>query len=135
MTVWEATRMMSWRSRAVVGVGLLAVILIAAVPVAFVAGVILMLLGHVVGGFALFGASVVAAVAAVVTASKIGVRHVRALITRQRDTIARQWGGPGGPGGQADGFGQEPSFGQDARSGKDQDHRVVQLDRDDYHFD
>ncbi|HEY1706025.1 MAG TPA: hypothetical protein VGG75_40610 [Trebonia sp.] len=132
MTVWEATRMMGWRSKAVVGVGLLAVILVAAVPVAFVAGVILMLLGHVVGGFALFGASVVAAVAAVVTASKIGVRHVRALITRQRDTVARQWGGLGG---QADGFGQEPSFGQDARSGKDQDHRVVQLDRNDYHFD
>jgi hypothetical protein len=132
MTVWEATRMMSWRSKAVVGVGLLAVILVAAVPAAFVAGVILMLLGHVVGGFALFGASVVAAVAAVVTAGKVGVRHMRAMITRQRDTIARQWGGLGG---QAPGFGQEPSFGQDARSGKDQDHRVVQLDRDDYHFD
>jgi uncharacterized membrane protein len=132
MTVWEATRTMSWRSKAVVGVGLLAVILVAAVPVAFVAGVILMLLGHVVGGFALFGASVVVAVAAVVTASKVGVRHMRAMITRQRDTIARQWGGLGG---QAPGFGQEPSFGQDARSGKDQDHRVVQLDRDDYHFD
>lgn len=132
MTVWEATRTMGWRSKAVVGVGLLAVILVAAVPVAFVAGVILMLLGHVVGGFALFGASVLAAVAAVVTASKIGVRHVRALITRQRDTVARQWGGLGGPAG---GFGQEPPFGQDARSGKDQDHRVVQLDRNDYHFD
>jgi hypothetical protein len=132
MTVWEATRMMSWRSRAVVGVGLLAVLLVAAVPVAFIAGVILMLLGHLVGGFALFGASVLAAIAAVVIASRVGVRHVRGLITRQRDTIARQWGGLGG---QAAGFGQEPSFEQDARSGKDQDHRVVQLDRDDYHFD
>jgi hypothetical protein len=132
MTVWEATRMMSWRSKAVIGVGLLAVILVAAVPVAFVAGVILMLLGHVTGGFALFGTSVVAAVAAVATASKIGVRHLRALITRQRDTLARQWGSLGG---QAPGFGPEPSFGQDARSGRDRDHRVVQLDRDDYHFD
>jgi hypothetical protein len=40
-----------------------------------------MLLGHVVGGLALFGASVLAAVTAVVVAGVSGVRHLRSLVT------------------------------------------------------
>ena len=40
---------------------LLALLLVAAVPVALPAGVVMMLLGHVVGGLALSGGSILAA--------------------------------------------------------------------------
>jgi hypothetical protein len=53
---------------------------VAAVPVAFLVGVILMLLGHVIGGLALFGGSILAATAAVVLASVTGVRHLRGMV-------------------------------------------------------
>jgi hypothetical protein len=42
-----------------------------------------MLLGHVVGGLALFGGSVLLAVAAVAIAGLGGVRHLRNLASRQ----------------------------------------------------
>ena len=42
-----------------------------------------MLLGHLVGGLALFGASIQAAAAAVVVASLTGVRHPRRLVTER----------------------------------------------------
>jgi uncharacterized membrane protein len=74
---------MGWSSRAVIAVMALAALLVAAVPVALFAGVILMLLGHVVGGFALFGASILAAAAAVVVAGLSGVRHLRKLLSRR----------------------------------------------------
>lgn len=83
MSVWYRARTMGWSSRVVIAAVVLAVLLVAAMPVAFVAGVVLMLLGHIVGGLALFGASVLAAVAAVVIASLSGVRHLRKLITEQ----------------------------------------------------
>lgn len=82
MTAWDSTRRMGWPTKAVIALGLLAVLLVAVVPAALLVGVILMLLGHVVGGLALFGASVLAAVAAVVIASVTGVRHLRSLVTR-----------------------------------------------------
>ena len=44
------------------------------------AGVILMLLGHVIGGLALFGGSILAATAAVVLATVTGVRHLRGVV-------------------------------------------------------
>ena len=53
MTVWDTNRMMSWSAKAVIAAVVLAVLLVAAVPVAFVAGVILMLFGHVIVGLAL----------------------------------------------------------------------------------
>lgn len=81
MTVWETNRMMSWSGKAVIAAVVLAVLLVAAVPVAFVAGVILMLFGHVIVGLALFGASVLAAVAGVVIASMSGVRHLRKMVS------------------------------------------------------
>ena len=56
MTVWDTNRMMDWSTRAVIAAVVLAVLLVAAVPVAFVAGVILMLFGHIIVGLALFGA-------------------------------------------------------------------------------
>ena len=83
MTAWYTARRMGWPAKAVIAVGLLAVLLVAVVPTALLAGVILMLLGHVVGGLALFGASVLAAVTAVVIASVSGVRHLRSLVRRQ----------------------------------------------------
>jgi hypothetical protein len=83
MTAWETTRRMGWPAKAVIAVGLLAVLLVAVVPAALLVGVILMLLGHAVVGLALFGASVLAAVTAVVVAGVSGVRHLRSLITRQ----------------------------------------------------
>jgi hypothetical protein len=84
MTVWyKAARNMGWSSRAVIAVMALAAVLVAFVPVALFAGVILMLLGHVVGGLALFGASILAAGAAVVVAGLSGVRHLRKLLTRR----------------------------------------------------
>ena len=82
MTAWYTNRGMGWPAKAVIAIGLLAVLLVAVVPAALLVGVILMLLGHVVGGLALFGASVLAAVTAVVVAGVSGVRHLRSLLTR-----------------------------------------------------
>ena len=48
-------------AKAVVAVTLLALVLVAIVPVALLAGMVMMLLGHVVGGLALFGGSILAA--------------------------------------------------------------------------
>ena len=83
MTAWYSTRRMSWPAKAVIAVGLLALLLEAVVPAALLVGVIMMLLGHVVAGLALFGASVLAAVTAVIVASVSGVRHLRSLVSRQ----------------------------------------------------
>ena len=55
MTGWYAERMPDRSAKAVIAVTLLALLLVAAVPVALLAGVVVMMLGHVVGGLALFG--------------------------------------------------------------------------------
>lgn len=89
MTVWYAARTMGWRAKAVIAAGILAVLLVAATPAALFIGVILMLLGHVVGGLALFGASVLAAIAAVVIASLSGVRQLRKLAAQQRQRVVQ----------------------------------------------
>jgi hypothetical protein len=78
-----AARTTGWPAKAIIAAGLLAVLLVAAVPVALFVGVIMMLLGHVVGGLALFGGSVLLAVAAVAVAGLSGVRHLRKLVSRQ----------------------------------------------------
>ena len=93
MTVWSRTRTLGWSAKAVLALGLLAVLLVAAVPAALLVGVIMMLLGHVVGGLALFGASILAAGAAVVIAGLSGVRHLRKLIGQQRHRIVQLRGG------------------------------------------
>lgn len=82
MRDWYSARMTGWSAKAVIAAVVLAVLLVAAVPVAFVAGVILMLFGHIIVGFALFGASVLAAIGAVVVAGVSGVRHLRKTITQ-----------------------------------------------------
>jgi low affinity Fe/Cu permease len=109
---------MGWSSKAVIAAAVLAVVLVAAVPVAFFAGVIMMLLGHVIGGLALFGASVLVAVVAVTVASLTGVRHVRKLVGR---TIADLQGRVG-----------EPGFGDPSDQDSQHGHPVVTLDRSDY---
>src|SRR5919201_1279727 len=86
MAVWYRTRTRHWTAKVVIVAGLAAVLLVAAVPAALLAGVIMMLLGHVVGGLVLFGAvtlAAVAAVAAVVIAGLSGVRQLRKLISPQ----------------------------------------------------
>ncbi len=85
MAGWYAERTpgRSGRSgRAVIAVTVLALLLVAAVPVALLAGVIIMLLGHVVGGLALFGGSILAAAIAVAVAGMSGLRHLRKLVAR-----------------------------------------------------
>ena len=64
-------------ARAVMAMTLLALLLVAAVPVALLAAVVMMMLGHLAGGLALFGGSILAAVVAVTLAGASGVRHLR----------------------------------------------------------
>jgi uncharacterized membrane protein YdjX (TVP38/TMEM64 family) len=60
---------------------LVALLLVAAVPVALLAAVVMMMLGSVVGGLALFGGSVLAAAIAVALAGMGGMRHLRKLLS------------------------------------------------------
>jgi uncharacterized membrane protein YdjX (TVP38/TMEM64 family) len=82
MTGWYAERTPHRSARAVIAVTLLALLLVAALPVALLAGVVIMLLGHVVGGLALFGGSILAAAIAVAVAGMSGMRHLRKLVRR-----------------------------------------------------
>jgi uncharacterized membrane protein YdjX (TVP38/TMEM64 family) len=78
-----APRTMRRSTKLVIAAALLAVLLVAAVPLALLVGIIMMLLGHIVGGLALFGASILAAIAAVVIASLSGVRYLRKMVAEQ----------------------------------------------------
>jgi hypothetical protein len=82
MTGWYAERTPGRSAKAVIAVALLALLLVAAVPVALLAGVIMMVLGHVVGGLALFGGSILAAGIAVAVAGVSGMRHLRKVVAR-----------------------------------------------------
>jgi hypothetical protein len=81
MTGWYAERTPDRSAKALIAVTLLALLLVAAVPVALLAGVVMMLLGHVIGGLALFGGSVLAAAVAVALAGMSGMRHLRKLVS------------------------------------------------------
>ena len=81
MTGWYAERTPDRSAKAVVAVTLLALLLVAAVPVALLAGVVMMMLGYVVGGLALFGGSVLAAAIGVALAGMSGMRHLRKLLS------------------------------------------------------
>ena len=50
MTSWYVERTPNWSAKAVTAMSLLALLLVAAVPVALLAAVAMMMLGHVVGG-------------------------------------------------------------------------------------
>jgi uncharacterized membrane protein len=81
MTGWYAEPTPDRSAKAVIAVTLLALLLVAAVPVALLAGVVMMILGYVVGGLALFGGSVLAAGIAVAVAGMSGMRHLRKLVS------------------------------------------------------
>jgi hypothetical protein len=81
MTGWYVERTPTRSAVGVIAVTLLALLLVAAVPVALLAGVIMMMLGHVLGGLALFGGSVLAAVIAVALAGVSGMWHLRKLVS------------------------------------------------------
>jgi uncharacterized membrane protein len=83
MAGWYGARKLSRSTKAVIALTVLALALVVAVPVALLVGVVLMLLGHVVGGLALFGGSILAAVAAIVVAGLSGVRHLRRMVTER----------------------------------------------------
>jgi len=81
MTGWYAERAPDRPAKALIAVTLLALVLVAAVPAALLAGVVIMLLGNVAGGLALFGGSILAAAVAVAVAGMSGMRHLRKLVS------------------------------------------------------
>jgi uncharacterized membrane protein len=81
MTGWYAKRTPDGSAKAVIAVTLLALLLVAAVPLALLAGVVLIILGHVVSGLALSGGSILAAGIAVALAGMSGMRHLRKLLS------------------------------------------------------
>jgi hypothetical protein len=93
MAAWDVVRMTGWSTRAVIAAVVLAALLVAAVPAALFAGLILILLGHVVGGLALFGGSILAAGAAVVAAVATGVWRLRQELGRRSSRVVQL--GPG----------------------------------------
>jgi uncharacterized membrane protein YdjX (TVP38/TMEM64 family) len=116
MAGWYAARRPNMSSKVVIALALLAFALVAAVPVALVVGVLMMLLGHVIGGLALFGGSILAAAAAVVLASVTGVRHLRGVI---RGMVTEH------------DFTEHDSTEHNVT---EHDNQVFQLDRDDYTY-
>ena len=83
MTGWYAERKPDRSAKAVIAVTLLALLLVAAVPVALLAGVVVMMLGHVVVGLALSGGSILAAAIAVALAGMSGMRHLRKMLAER----------------------------------------------------
>jgi len=94
MTSWYAERRPDRSAKAVIAVTLLALLLVAAVPVALLAGVIVMMLGHVAGGLALAGGSILAAALAVTVAGMSGMRHLRKLVSVRSFRVVRLDGSP-----------------------------------------
>jgi uncharacterized membrane protein YdjX (TVP38/TMEM64 family) len=89
MNGWYAERALGRSAKAVIAVTLLALLLVAVVPLALLAGVVMMLLGHVVGGLALFGGSILAAAVAVAVAGVSGIRHLRKLVSGRSFRVVR----------------------------------------------
>ena len=81
MTGWYPERALDRPAKAMIAVTMLALLLVAAVPVSLLAAVVMMMLGYVVGGLALFGGSVLAAAIAVALAGMSGMRHLRKLLS------------------------------------------------------
>jgi hypothetical protein len=117
MTRWYAERMQDRSARGVIAVTLLALLLVAAVPVALLAGVAVMIAGHVVAGLAVFGGSVLAAAVAVALAGVSGIRHLRKLVSGLSFPVVQ-------PDGSQYADAAEPAGGDHAN--------VVQLDRSEY---
>src|ERR1700733_1624885 len=92
MTGWYPERTPDRSAKAVIAVTLLALLLVAAVPVALLAAVVVMILGHVAFGLALFGGSVLAAGIAVALAGMSGMRHLRKLLSGGSFRVVRLGG-------------------------------------------
>jgi hypothetical protein len=117
MTGWYVERTPGRSAKAVIAVMLLALLLVAAVPVALLAGVVMMLLGHVVGGLALFGGSILAAALGVMIAGMSGMRHLRKLVSARSFRVVPL----------------DPSQYTDAAGPQDSNHPdILQLDRSEY---
>lgn len=58
----------------------IAVLLLVAVPISILVALFMIVFGHVTGGFAVIGVSVVAAVLAVAAAGASGVRHLQRVV-------------------------------------------------------
>ena len=93
MTGWYAERAPDRPAKALIAVTLLALVLVAAVPAALLAGVVIMLLGNVAGGLALFGGSILAAAVAVAVAGMSGMRHLRKLVSGHSFRLVQLDGG------------------------------------------
>jgi uncharacterized membrane protein YdjX (TVP38/TMEM64 family) len=89
MTGWHAERAPDRPAKAMIAVTLLALLLLAAVPLALLTAVVMMILGHVVGGLALFGGSALAAAIAVALAGMSGMRHLRKLLSAGSFRVVR----------------------------------------------
>src|ERR1700675_5047276 len=89
MTGWYAERTPDRSARAMIAMTLVALLLVAAVPVALLAAVVMMMLGYVAGGLALFGGSVLAAAVAVALAGMSGMRHLRKLLSGGNFPVVR----------------------------------------------
>ena len=89
MTGWYGGRTPGRSAKVTIAVTLLALLLVAAVPVALLAGVVMMMLGHVAGGLALFGGSVLTAAIAVAVAGMSGMRHLRRLPSGRSFRVVR----------------------------------------------
>ena len=89
MTGWYAQRAPDRSAQAMIAVTLLALLLVAAVPVALLTAVIMMMLGYVVGGLALFGGSVLGAAIAVALAGMSGIRQLRKLLSGDSFRVVR----------------------------------------------
>lgn len=83
MTSRRTEQMPARSAKAVTALTLLALLLVAAVPLALLAAVVTMMLGHIVGGLALFGGSVLVAVLALMLAGMTGMRHLRKLLSER----------------------------------------------------
>ena len=92
MTGWYAERTPDRPARAVIAVTLLALLLVAAVPVALLAAVVMMMLGHLAGGLALSGGSILAAAIAVAVAGMTGMRHLRKLLSGRSSSAVQRDG-------------------------------------------
>ncbi len=117
MTGWDAERTPDRPAKAVIAMTLLALLLVAAVPVALLAAVVMMVLGYVAGGLALFGGSVLAAAIAVALAGVSGLRHLRKLLSRGGFRVVRLDGS---------------QYTDDAESADSGYTNLVQLDRSEY---
>lgn len=58
----------------------LAVLLLVAVPISILVALFMIVFGHVTGGFAVIGVTLLAAIAAVVLAGASGIRHLQRVV-------------------------------------------------------